>query len=69
MAGTAGVGSVIHKKIFDHVDHRAAFRAMRLQGISLYSIALTAAIWACSVVAVSLGQVSSDEIPMDGDLP
>ena len=32
------------RKAFDHVDHRAAFTAMRLQGISLLSIALIAAI-------------------------
>ena len=55
------------RKAFDHVDHRAAFKAMRLRGISRYSIALTAAIWASSVVAVRLGQESSDEIPMDRD--
>ena len=33
------------KKGFDHVDHRAAFRAMKLQGVSLFSMALIAAIW------------------------
>ncbi|CAE8637304.1 unnamed protein product [Polarella glacialis] len=57
------------KKAFDHVDHRAAFEAMRLQGISLHAIALIAAIWACSVVTVRLGMVSSDDIPMDRGLP
>ena len=33
------------KKAFDHVDHRAAFKAMRLQGVSPFSVALMAAIW------------------------
>ena len=28
------------KKAFDHVDHRAAFKAMRLQGVSPFSMAL-----------------------------
>ncbi len=32
------------RKSFDHVNHKAAFAAMKLQGISLYSIALIAAI-------------------------
>ena len=31
------------KKAFDHVDHRAAFKAMKLQGVSLFSMALIAA--------------------------
>jgi hypothetical protein len=57
------------KKAFDHVDHRAAFKAMRLQGISLQAIALIAAIWAHSVVSVRLGSMSSDDIPMDRGLP
>ena len=33
------------KKAFDRVDHRAAFKAMKLQGVSLFSMALIAAIW------------------------
>ena len=33
------------KKAFDHVDHRAAFKAMKLQGASFFSMALIAAIW------------------------
>ena len=39
---------VVHldvKKAFDHVDHRAAFKATRLQGVSPFSMALIAAIW------------------------
>ena len=27
------------KKAFDHVDHRAVFKAMKLQGVSLFSMA------------------------------
>lgn len=57
------------KKAFDHVNHKAAFTAMKLQGISLEGIALIAAIWQTSVVLVRLGQVSSEEIPMDRGLP
>ena len=30
------------KKAFDHVGHRAAFKAMKLQGVSLFSMALIA---------------------------
>jgi hypothetical protein len=57
------------KKAFDHVDHRAAFSAMELQGVSLQAVALIASIWASSVVSVSLGKVTSDDIPMDRGLP
>ena len=32
------------KKAFDHVDHRAAFKAMKLQGVSLFSMDLIAAV-------------------------
>ena len=56
-------------KAFDHVDHRVAFKTIRLRGVSLSSIALIAAIWASSVVTVRLGQESSDNIPMDRGLP
>ena len=53
------------KKAFDHVDHRAAFRAMKLQGVSLFSIALIAAIWNGSCMKARLGngdvEQSSDE--------
>jgi hypothetical protein len=57
------------RKAFDHVDHRAAFAAMRRQGCSPYSIALIAAIWNSSLVTVRLGQVSSSPIKMDRGLP
>ena len=43
------------KKAFDHVDHRAAFRAMKLQGVGLQEIAVIAAIWQQSRVQVRLG--------------
>ena len=33
------------KKAFDHVDHRAAFKAMRLRSVSPFSMAVIAAIW------------------------
>ena len=32
------------KKAFDNVDHRAAFKAMKLQGVSPFLMALVAAI-------------------------
>jgi hypothetical protein len=57
------------RKAFDHVDHRAAFAAMRRQRCSPYTIALIAAIWNASVVTVRLGQVSSSPIKMDRGLP
>ena len=33
------------KKAFDHVDHRAALKASKLQGVSPFSMAAIAAIW------------------------
>ena len=36
------------KKAFGHVEHRAAFKAMRLQSLSPFSMALNAAIWSGS---------------------
>ena len=48
------------KKAFDHVQHRAAFKAMRLQRCSLFSMALTiAGIWSGSCMKAR--QVSADE--------
>ena len=53
------------KKAFDHVDHRAAFKAMKLQGVSLFSMALIAAIWEWKLYEGMLGngdvKQSSDE--------
>ena len=42
------------EKAFDHVDHRAAVKAMKLQGVSLFSMALIAAIWNGSFMKVRL---------------
>ena len=36
------------KKAFDHEDHRAAFKAMRVQSLSPFLMALIAAIWSGS---------------------
>ena len=46
------------KKAFDHVDHRAAFKAMKLQGqgVSLFSMALIAAIWNGSCMKARQGR-------------
>ena len=52
------------KKAFDHVDHRAAFKAQKLQGVSLFSMALIAAIWNGSCMKARLGTVSSNKVRM-----
>ena len=55
---------VVHldvKKAFDHVDHRAVFKAMRPQGGSPFSMALIAAIWNGSCMKARLGAVSSNK--------
>ena len=57
------------KKAFDHVDHRAAFRAMKLQGVSLFSMALIAAIWNGSCMKACLGTVTSNKVQMSRGLP
>ena len=57
------------KKAFDHVDHRAAFRAMKLQGVSLFSMALIAAIWNGSCMKARLGTVTSNKVQMSRGLP
>lgn len=57
------------KKAFDHVDHRAAFDAMKLQGVSMHSMALIAQIWHQSVIKVKLGCVISEDVPLHRGLP
>ena len=57
------------KKAFDHVDHRAAFRAMKLQGVSLFSMALIAATWNGSCMKACLGTVTSNKVQMTRGLP
>ena len=57
------------KKAFDHVDHRAAFKAMKLQGVSLLSMALIAAIWSGSCMNACLGTVTSNKVQMSRGLP
>ena len=57
------------KKAFDHVDHRAAFRAMKLQGVSLFSMALIAAIWSGSCMKACLGTVTSNKVQMSRGPP
>ena len=62
---------VVHldvKNAFDHVDHRAAFKAMKLQGVSLFSMALIAAIWNGSCMKARLGTVSSNKVRMSRGL-
>ena len=56
------------KKAFDHVDHRAAFKAMKLQGVSLFSMALIAAFWNGSCMKARLGTVSSNNVRMSRGL-
>ena len=57
------------KKAFDYVDHRAAFKAMKLQGVSLFSMALIAAIWSGSCRKAFLGTVTSNKVQMSRGLP
>ena len=57
------------KKAFDHVDHRAAFKAMKLQGVSLFSMVLIAAIWSGSCMKACLGTVTSNKVQMSRGLP
>ena len=57
------------KKAFDHVDHRAGFKAMRLQGASLFSMALIAALWNGSCMKARLGTVLSSKVRMSRGLP
>ena len=57
------------KKAFDHVDHRVAFRAMKLQGVSLFSMELITSIWNGSCMKARLGTVSSNKVRMSRGLP
>ena len=57
------------KKAPDHVDHRAAFQATKLQGVSLFSMALLAAIWNGSCMKARLGTVTSNKVQMSRGLP
>ena len=57
------------KKAFDRVDHRATFKAMKLQGVSLFSMALIAVIWNGSCMKARLGMVSSNKVRMSRGLP
>ena len=54
------------REAFDHVEHRAAFKAMKLQGLSLFSKALIAAIWRGSCMRET---VMSSKIQMSRGLP
>lgn len=57
------------RKAFDHIDHRAAFRAMSLQGISLHAQALMAKIWSLSAIKAKLGTETSEAVPLHRGLP
>ena len=57
------------KNAFDHVEHRAAFKAMRLQGLGPISVALIATIWEASRMTASLGSVSSNLVGVKRGLP
>ena len=52
------------KKEFDHVEHRAAFKAMRD-----YKVALVAAIWSGICMKARLGTVLSNKVQMSRGLP
>ena len=62
-------GAIGREEAFDHVDHRAAFRAMKLQDVSLFSMALIAAIWNGSCMKARLGTVTSNKVLMSRGLP
>ena len=51
------------------VDHRAAFKATRLQSQSPFSMALIATIWDGSCMKPRLGSISSDEVRKSRGLP
>ena len=51
------------------MDHRAAFKAMRLQSLRPFSMALIAIIWDGSCMKARLGSISSDEVRMSRGLP
>ena len=57
------------KKVFDHVDHRAAFTAMMLRGVSLFSMALVAAIWNGSCMKARWETVPPNKVRMSRGLP
>ena len=57
------------KKAFDHVDHLAALKAMGLQGASLFSMALIAALWNLSRMRARLGTVLSNKVRTSRGLP
>ena len=56
------------KNAFDHVDHRAAFKAKRIQGVSPFLMALIAAIWNGSCTKARLGTVLSSKLRMSRGL-
>ena len=57
------------KKAFDHVDHRAAFKAVKLQGVSLFSMALIAAIWNGSCMKRAWGRFRRTKFGCAEDSP
>ena len=57
------------RKAFDHVEHRKSFKAMKLQGVSLFSMALITTIWRGSCMRARLGTVMSCKIRMSRRLP
>ena len=57
------------KKAFDHVDHRAALEAMRLQGVPEHAMALIAKVWSLSSIRAKLGTELSDAVPLQRGLP
>ena len=51
------------------IKHRAAFKAMKLQGVSMFPMALIAAIWNGSCMKARLGTVLSSKVRMSRGLP
>ena len=56
------------KRAVDHVDHRAGFRAMTLQGLSRCSMA-SATLWKASNMTARLGSVRSKLVSVKRGVP
>ena len=57
------------KKAFVHVEHRAATKATRQQGLCPLSMAMIATIWEASNMTASIGSVSSNLVGVKRGLP
>ena len=63
------VGQLDLRKAFDHVDHRAVFRALQQQGVSPHAQALLAKAFSLSTLRAKLGGEQSDAVQLHRGLP